>query len=496
MTRKTCATLLTSLLLATAFSLVLYTFNSPLGPGIGSDNAIYLTMGTALAQGYVPYTQIFDHKGPLLFILEAIPQVFAGGYSTFAVWIMEVLFLWGCLLLTAHMTRRLGGNVLLMQLVYLALCAPIVGGGNLSEEYTNLFTLAGLDVMLRAFSGDDGLGGADGRKLRLPATCMGALSMLCLLTRANNALALLGATAALALCLLIARRFAPLGACALFFLIGALISAFPVMLWLAHYGQGVLSESIYGSIIHNLMYAETDGGSRIHMLLFSDYGHYALLIALLACAGAAAMYARTRRIAIPLAMVLGAAGAGAAAFVSHKYYQHYLMLGVPMAALGAAALTSLAGRFSASRQCAVLGAAALCCCAALAVTGQQANAQRSADHRAMQALIPDAQALYAQVPKEERGRFMAYRVEPKWYVAAQALPCMRFYFLQETLAQADPRVMDEIVATFEADPPLWLVIFYNREFGPPYDERVAEIFETCYEFVDAAGEYQLLHLKN
>lgn len=45
----------------------------------------------------------------------------------------------------------------------------------------------------------------------------------------------------------------------------------------------------------------------------------------------------------------------------------------------------------------------------------------------------------AQVPQDERDRFMAYRAEPRWYVAVEALPCMRFYFLQEVLAQADPR---------------------------------------------------------
>ena len=110
-------------------------------------------------------------------------------------------------------------------------------------------------------------------------------------------------------------------------------------------------------------------------------------------------------------------------------------------------------------------------------------------------MIADAQALMAQVPQDERDRFMAYRVEPRWYVAAEALPCMRFYFLQEVLAQADPAVMDEIVQTFETDPPRWLVIYYNRAFNPPYDARVAAIFETNYEFVDAAGQYQLLRLK-
>ena len=55
--------------------------------------------------------------------------------------------------------------------------------------------------------------------------------------------------------------------------------------------------------------------------------------------------------------------------------------------------------------------------------------------------------------------------------------------------------MEEIVAAFEIDPPHWLVLYYNRAFYPPYDARMAEIFETKYEFVDAAGQYQLLRLR-
>ena len=67
-------------LLLSLFACLIYCENNtPLGPSIGSDNAMYLTMGTALAHGYAPYTQIFDHKGPLLFVLQSIPQLLSGG---------------------------------------------------------------------------------------------------------------------------------------------------------------------------------------------------------------------------------------------------------------------------------------------------------------------------------------------------------------------------------------------------------------------------------
>ena len=131
----------------------------------------------------------------------------------------------------------------------------------------------------------------------------------------------------------------------------------------------------------------------------------------------------------------------------------------------------------------------------LVVSGVRANNNRLYEIEIQGSFEQDARDLYALVPEEDHDSFMAYRVEPKWYVATGALPCMRFYFLQEILADADPAVMDEIVACYETEPPKWVVLFYNRPFSPPYDKRVQEILDTRYEFVDARGQYQLLKLK-
>ena len=477
------------LVASVCFSLIFFECNSPLGPSIGSDNAMYLTMGTAIARGYAPYSDIFDHKGPLLFILETIPQALSGGYSTLAVFIQEWLFLFACLIILHRICADAGCKTpWLVLLIYLALNAPLVSGGNLSELYTNLFTLAGLFLILRVFD-RGGLPGA--RSLFLHAGGIGVMVMLCFMTRANNMLVLCCAVLGLTLALAIQRRPGAIGVCAGGFLLGSLAAAAPILLWLRHYGA--LGDAFYGAIIHNMMYAETDGIGRVTKLLHSSYGHLAMFIAAVACAGALLHGLHTRRFCVSLALIAGAAGAGIGAFISHKYYDHYLMLGTPTAAVGAALiLSTLSSSVKARRTLAAITAAA--CCATLCVFGSQAYDRRSADFSAMEQFTADAQALYAQVPEDERGSFMAYRVEPKWYVATGALPCMRFYFLQEILADADPRVMDEIVDTFETDPPQWLVIYYNRAFSPPYDPRVAEIFETRYAFVDAQGEYQLLRL--
>lgn len=488
MTRRKAVSLGVSLLLALCFALVYYAFTTPLGASIGSDNAIYMTMGTALAQGYAPYTEIFDHKGPLVFILQAIPQIFSGGYSTLAIFVQQVIFLFACLRLLERIAGELHAPGVIAQLVYLAVAAMNVGGGNLTEEYTNVFTLIGILIILRTF----GAGLPKGSDGMLPrAAVLGGLCMLCFLTRANNVLVLCAMTLAIAAWMLLARRADLLVRCMGGFIAGMIACALPVVCWLACHGA--LAESVYGAIVHNMMYTQTGGGSRMEMLLRADYGHRAILMAALALCGAATYVRRNPGMA--LSMAAGAAAAGVAAFLSHKFYQHYLLLGAPLAAVGAARVFAVicARREKLGRALAAFAAAL--CVLYLGVWGVQTNSWRIAECEGLDVFTQQAQELYSLVPEDERDSFMGYRVEPKWYVAAKALPCMRFYFLQEVLADADPAVMDEIVQEFHTDPPKWLVIYYNREFGPPYDARVAEIFETDYEYVDSRGTYQLKRLK-
>ena len=208
-TERRSADVLLSAAMALVFGLIFYTFNTPLGPSIGSDNAMYLTLGTALAKGYAPYTQIFDHKGPMLYLLQMLPQLLSGGYSTLAVFIQQVIALFLCLRVVSRIARTLGAYSGVTQLFYLALIGSLVGGGNLTEEYASLPTLLGAYAALRVFLRPDWT-----RRLFAPALLMGACTMAAFLLRANNALPLAALTLALALCLLAKKQFAPLGQCA------------------------------------------------------------------------------------------------------------------------------------------------------------------------------------------------------------------------------------------------------------------------------------------
>ena len=475
---------LISLFLAAGYMLIFAYNNTPLGAAIGSDNAMYLTMGTALARGSAPYTEIFDHKGPLLFLLQMLPQAVSGGYSLTAVFIQETLALFACLMMMRAIAKELDVCPWAAQLVYMAMTCAFMDGGNLTEEYANLPAICAIYLSIRYFGREE-----PEDKLFLPAMGMGVCAMAAFMLRANNMLPIAALVLVLAVGLLITRRYAQLGQCAGGFAMGMLAVMVPIALWLA--AKGALREAWYGAIIHNMMYAESGTGDRFASLFTTNYGHMAIALAAFSCLGAGVVYRKKHRAMLAAAMLAAAAAGGLAAFLSRKFYIHYLMLGAPLAATGA---VSLMTAFREKRRV-TAGILAACSCIWLCVQGVQANDLRLSERQGLDQFTQDAQTLMAEVPQKEREHFMAYRVEPKWYVAAKALPCMRFYFLQEILAQADPAVMEEIVAAFESDPPHWLVIYYNRAFEPPYDARVAEIFETKYEFVDAAGQYQLMRLK-
>ena len=175
--------LLLSLLMAAGYMLLFAYNNTPLGAAIGSDNAMYLTMGTALAKGWAPYVDVFDHKGPLLFALQELPQWIGGGYNLTAVFLQEVVALFACLTVVRALARALSCPPVWAQLVYLAMTCAFMDGGNLTEEYTNLPTLLALYMALRVF-GQEKIG----EKLFLPAACMGVCAAAALSLRANNAL--------------------------------------------------------------------------------------------------------------------------------------------------------------------------------------------------------------------------------------------------------------------------------------------------------------------
>lgn len=120
--------------------LLLYSFTtSPLFLNDGMDSAVFKTMGLAILKGKVPYVDIFDHKGPVLYFINALGQWMIPGRM--GIFLLQVIGLCVALLYMFKTARLFVGNALsfIVVLFTLFVFGGIIQEGNQCEEWMMYF---------------------------------------------------------------------------------------------------------------------------------------------------------------------------------------------------------------------------------------------------------------------------------------------------------------------------------------------------------------------
>ena len=121
---------------------------SPLFSDWGFDSAMFQTIGKYWAEGYLPYVSLFDHKGPIIFLANAVGYALCGRTGVF---MLQVLFLaadeyLAYRLLCERMSARFS---LIAALLLPVLLAANWTEGNTTEEYILPLLFASYLRMLR-----------------------------------------------------------------------------------------------------------------------------------------------------------------------------------------------------------------------------------------------------------------------------------------------------------------------------------------------------------
>ena len=76
-------------LLCSVLALTVATTSSPLyATNFWTDSNLYFTIGRGMLEGLMPYRDLFDHKGPLIFLLYALGAL-VSDTSFFGVFLLE-----------------------------------------------------------------------------------------------------------------------------------------------------------------------------------------------------------------------------------------------------------------------------------------------------------------------------------------------------------------------------------------------------------------------
>lgn len=327
-------------------AILLAPFAPPLQPLPRRDSGVFLYAGWQILQGRIPYLQIWDHKPPLIYTIDAAGLLLGSG-SLWGVWMIEVLSLAAALVMCASvLSHAFGGAGNLAAIICAASFTLVSDGGNLTEEYALplQFLILGLFYL-----------GETRGSLLLVSWPIGILASMIFLLKPN----LVGVSVAVALYVLItrmsARRFGELLRCA-----GAMISgaASPLLIALLFArSAGALSATTSAVFTFNAVYSEADAHARIWSLitgirLLSESGLFPL--GLIGWAfGIRRFFSRERSeigpllrfglILFPLELIFSS--------VTGESYPHYYIAWLPVCALlSAYTISILAERLDPNRE--------------------------------------------------------------------------------------------------------------------------------------------------
>ena len=102
----------------------------------GRDSAVFLYTGWRVTQGEVPYRDVWDHKPPLIYYIDAL-GLLVGGRSGWGVWLIEGVSLLGAAGLGYALMRRMYGPLIaaVTSVAWVAKLPALLYDGNLTEEY-------------------------------------------------------------------------------------------------------------------------------------------------------------------------------------------------------------------------------------------------------------------------------------------------------------------------------------------------------------------------
>lgn len=427
--------------IAGVFVTLLSGTTSPYRPWFGGDSAMFRLIGTAMANGQTLYADIWDHKGPGLFLIQWLGQsLYPGRLGIFAV---QVLLLYATLAMLWATARRLSSEPVAWTAVLggLAFLTPAYEHGNLSEEFSLPFIAAVLLLLTREWAGAGPI-----RDWRFAAA--GAAFAYVVFVRINNALPIFAVFLAYFVWTLVTRApfWRPLLVAVGGFLAvsAAFVAGFAAV--------GALPQMIDGTFLFSMRYTANEAMNPDRIFV-NGYAYLAMVAVIVPLAGGILdAHARRRWSFLLLGWAL-AACTGAALLLSATGYFHYLQIGVPGIVLGIAlAFGPLTGRV---RYHALAAALIVVLASVWTASDREGRAQLRADEPAYTALVHD---ILDPVPAGERGDVYGWNVDARYYLNAGTLPVQRFFTMQEWWGSSDPAVLDEALAFVADEEPRWIVV--------------------------------------
>ena len=243
---------------------LIFGFNSPLHPWVGSeaytDSSVFKTVALMMEHGYMPYKDSFDHKGPILYILNWLGNR-VSQYR--GIWVIEIIFLsftFYFLYKISRLTCNKGASVI-VSFIALSLLFGYYEGGNLTEEYAMPCIAIAIYIFLDYLLNNK----ISKNRLVVSGICFGMVLML----RPNMISVWVVYCIAISLLLVYKRAIKEWIGFIVYFFVGVAIIVIPVAIWLVV--RGDLYYCIHDYIVFNMKYTSVEGGRALLSSKWSSF---------------------------------------------------------------------------------------------------------------------------------------------------------------------------------------------------------------------------------
>lgn len=216
---------------------------------LGGDSSVFQVVGKYWLEGVLPYKELFDHKGIIVHLIDAVGYAI---YPRAGIMVPQIIFLYlSCIFIWRAMELYSSSQKIFFLVIALIFYAAHYEEGNHVEEYSVLFLSTAAYFFLRA------LKDSEGKKFFHPPLygfIYGFAFGACFLIRISDAAQICCQTFLVAIFLLQARDFKNLWQNFLSFCAGCAVIVLPFVIYFA--AHGALYDMFYGTILFNLKYTD------------------------------------------------------------------------------------------------------------------------------------------------------------------------------------------------------------------------------------------------
>ena len=222
------------------------------------DSSVFLYIGEKMRQGYVPYQDLFDHKGIILYFIQCLGEALP--FGNFAgVWLLEIINMgataWLLLRISELFTKKTVIKYISLVGVLMVCGFQFYSGGNYTEEWALPWLCLAIYIFLKY------LGTGSYRFSEI--IWLGIGFAVVALLRVNMVTVWAAMMPVVIIKMIMERKYKDIGQCAGGFLTGLLIITIPVLIYTIV--TGCLDDMITCYIIFNFSYSQ-DAGKWNHII--------------------------------------------------------------------------------------------------------------------------------------------------------------------------------------------------------------------------------------